>query len=225
MSFSIADRWSHMVLLGVACGMLLGCGGNAPGPEPKPEATSEAEPNKQGQPQDKQEEKVEYVLPDIAGLPEVGAGLPPLDDGRIVISGPEKWVRAPRNDAVYLAMWRGSMKSRYPRLLVRVAEADEIKQLKPEYADEFTQNLAKELEKDVISTAIGDRTWCYYEYKARAASGTPLDVAVLLTVFDGRQYEVELSCVRGTLNEFKPLAFAVAKSIELKPAEAESPAP
>ena len=186
---------------------LSGCAGESPAPEAKQQpAATQSTPAKQ---------RVTLDVPET--LPKLDRKLPPLDEGRVVITGPADWNTAPRSDK-YLAMFQESNTQQYPQVIVRASSASGASDLTDENVEKMRQEVAQLLatpdeSPEVLRIDLGKRPGLYYK-KTVKAGGVLLDQAFLYTILDGRKYEVELRTPKGSEGNYRPYLIAVARGLE-----------
>jgi hypothetical protein len=192
-----------VAFLGVAC---CGCG-------PRPTGTPTSQVGRQ-------EEQILQRTPTV----ELGAYLPPLDDGRVEIAPPDGWGVLPR-DSAYLTRFFKENRSGLPRIDVRV-EADRYGDLgtaTDQSVEEFAQQVAAELEAEgtkplepVLPMLLGDVPCARYVVATKLRMGDRVIAAErqrLLVLRDGRLYTVDLLVLAQTLKKDRDAAYAVVAGL------------
>lgn len=165
--------------------------------------------------------KIEIV--DASRLPVVDSPAPPLDEGRLELSLPADWRRAPRSKD-YLIKVQRSRQANFPVLIVTVEPAEDLPDITRENAVEFAAQIQAKLDAElgpqglalaepVRPVAIGDLTAIEYVRKAKSTAGS-IERLFIVTAARGRRYVVELRTLQGNLAEFRPWARAVAASMK-----------
>lgn len=202
-----------VVLITIAIAILsagfAGCGEAPPGAKPVDAPAKRAE--KPG---------IKQAAPDQ--IAEPGDPLPPLDKGRLQLSGPKDWVAAPR-EKKYLAQFITRPGISYPRIMVNAEAADGEADLTAENVAALAKRLKRSLEDDsekvsasIQSPAplqIGDRYWVEHVRRAHAKD-KPLERLLLVTIAGGRKYTVELRAYVGLAAAHRSEALSVAASMQ-----------
>jgi hypothetical protein len=161
---------------------------------------------------------------DVDSLPAVDGAVPPLDDGRLRLSLPGDWYRLPRSKQ-FLVAAQLSRQAKYPSISIHVEPttgaddmspddwtADDLKIRAAEVQMELDQEQAK-LAEPARPIRIGPFVGVQYA-KGAKVDKLPLERLFLVTVAGGRRYTLELRAVHGELHKFRPLAQAVAASMQ-----------
>jgi hypothetical protein len=164
-------------------------------------------------------------------LPTVGDALPPLDDGRIEIAGPQGWRTLPRNSREYLVGFVPGQASQLPRIVVTVKDPpagledtteDNAHQLAESLDAGQRSNAKLVVPEHCLPIILGDRTFVRHVRLARM-DGDPVVIQSLQTVAGGRLYSVELICAvnaadgreyASSLKEHRDQGYAVAANMK-----------
>ena len=161
-----------------------------------------------------------------AELPKLADPLPPLDEGRVEVAGPEGW-SLPARDSKWLARFQLQPGDPYPTIFVnqpqeRPTQADVTPENAAEFARQVQARLKQELEPqgltvpEVKPLVIGDFAGAEYERQATVKSkNLQLERLYLVTVQGGREYTIELHTLFGTLRQFRNYALAVAEGMKI----------
>jgi hypothetical protein len=135
-------------------------------------------------------------------LPAVGDPLPPLDDGRVEIAGPEGWRPLLRNSK-YLAAFIKEGGRQLPRIVATVGDppADVLDDTAEDNAHVLAEVLDAGLRQDdtkvvpehCVPIILGERTFVRH-VRLATMGGDPVVIQSLQTVAGGRLYTVELIC-------------------------------
>jgi len=220
---------SPSLIVRSACGslfvlILLGCGGSPPSKTAsnKSPASATTPASTSGTAEGKKEP--EKLTVNVKDLPEPGEPVPPLDGDRVQLRSPAKWVRQPRNDEQYLAMFKLSNATHYPQILLLPAKQTdaEPQTWTRENMEEIAASLAAEKETQTAIVELGDHPWIYYRSVAKTGQ-TRLDLSTLITQVAGRRYELQLRCVRYTREDYEPFLLAVAKHTQMTASPVAAP--
>lgn len=217
---------------GIVAGVLalaVGCGGSSqPAPKGKPTAGKRPAARQATPP---------IATVDVAKLPKLTGGLPPLDDGRFKIDTPDGWRIAPRHKDYLIRLQLSG--ATYPLILIQSAPSPDLARITRKNLGEFAARrqaaLDKELggqgvelAKEVTPIQVGDFLGVEYQRRAHTEKVT-LDRLFLVTVAEGRLYTLEMRALAGTLRALRPEFLAMAASIktssagEAAPSAAEAP--
>jgi hypothetical protein len=135
-------------------------------------------------------------------LPAVADYLPPLDDGRIEIAGPEDWNTLPRNSKSLAGFVKGKP-SELPRIVVTAGDPPAAKpaDTTEDNADMLATLLEGQLRKDpkkvvpelCLPIVLGKHVFIRH-VRLASLGGDPAVIQSLQTVRGGRLYTVELIC-------------------------------
>jgi hypothetical protein len=164
-------------------------------------------------------------------LPVVDDYLPPLDDGRIEIAGPEGWNPLPRSSK-YLAGFVKGRASDLPRIVVTVGDppAAKLADTNEKNADMLAALLSAELRKDTtkrvpercLPIVLGQHVFIRH-VRLASLGGDPAVIQSLQTVRSGKLYTVELFCnvdaadgreYRKSLTDERDNGYAVAANLK-----------
>lgn len=204
----------------LACLLTLaaGCGGDGESPE-RPSAVDQG-------PAGTPVVSDEVVEVEAEGLP-IGEYLPPLDGGRIELAQPAGWKRFPRK-AEYVARFYEEFASSLPRVLVTASDAATTEAATRENLPQLLEQVRQEVgQKESLLEAplpmvIGGRPCVRYVLKV-TYHNAPAERQVLVTVLNGRRYEIDLQIKADTIQQYKTAGYAVAAS--LRPLDAPPAAP
>ncbi len=138
----------------------------------------------------------------VSELPAVSESLPPLDDGRIEIAGPESWNPLSRSSK-YLTGFVEGKASELPRIVVTADEppAPNLGDTTEENAKVLATLLDAQLRKDrakriperCLPIVLGETTFIRH-VRLASLGGDPAVIQSLQTIRGGRMYTVELIC-------------------------------
>jgi hypothetical protein len=176
-----------LVAFVLAAGSLAGCnrGGTASAPAAGPATEQEAGIKRRSS----------------LDLPALAEYLPPVDDGKLEIAGPEGWILLP-GTSKYLASWAPDKEHAYPRISVAADDSPlpVLGDLTEENAAQFVQILDEPYKKKRASLpepakpiALGE-TLFIRQVRLVSVAKKKLALQWLGTVRGGRLYTVELFC-------------------------------
>ncbi|MCI0361534.1 MAG: hypothetical protein L0211_23875 [Planctomycetaceae bacterium] len=173
-------------------------------------------------------------------LPAVSEYLPPLDDGKVEVAGPEGWIQLP-NTSNHLVAFAPAKDKAYPRINVTAADSplpvlgDLTEENLDQFATVFDEPYKKKqsvLPEPARPIVLGGTP--YIRQVRRVLIGKKkLVLQWLATVRSGRMYTVELFCevdpanpeeYAKALKEARDHAYAVAAHLAPVAAASESPA-
>lgn len=137
----------------------------------------------------------EKALPPLADEP-----LPPLDQGRVVLTLPKDWKMQSRSNQ-YLVLLLKSNDRQYPRIMVTAEDGPE-EGFTPQNIDAQREALqadpkhSKSRQGPVRVCKMGGRPGLYYRSKAETSTGTKVDLVTFIGAVDGRRYEIQLRAIR-----------------------------
>lgn len=166
-------------------------------------------------------------------IAKAGNPLPPLDKGRLQLSGPKGWVAAPR-DKKFVAQFLPRPGAAYPRIMVTAEPAPGTDDLTAKNVAAFAKILrtAQDIAAEDGDSAslqaptplkVGDRYWVESIRRAHTKS-TPLERLLLVTVAGGRKYTLELRAYVGLIAAHRPETLAVAASLQTTATDADQSA-
>lgn len=222
-----------MIRLALASAILLavaGCSGT--GGEPAPSTDSQFSTTAKG---------LEYKVYETKNLPKVSLALPPLDEGRIEVTGPAKWKVLSRSSSYLVGFYRITADS--PPLIQMTVDSEKwtdtaVKTATLDNLDDFVAAMEKlvaselaegaELQETIVPLILGDRPWARYVRGARfkvKGNLTAGDRQFLRTVVDGRIYTIELQVFKGKILDYRDDAYAVAANMKFTPGGEAAPNP
>jgi len=163
-------------------------------------------------------------------LPEVDTALGPLDEGRVMVAPLSGWF-IPSRDSRYVIRFRLAPDIAYPTIVVTAADYESIFDLSPENVEQFAAQVNDEIAQrgesaglvaPVAPILIDQCPAVSYQRRGKSRKQI-VERYFLETVAGGRRYTVELRALRGTLEKFRPFAWAVVHGMEFL--ETEGPAP
>lgn len=210
-----------LCLGGLLVGLYGGCSGPAPPAASPPRHSQEGERRRQSEPLN----MVRVAAPQQVKLAEERLS---LDGGRVSVAPPAGWYLPPR-DRRWLLRAQFDRRHAYPALLLYVQEDAEAEPLTPgthaaEAAARLARRLAAEDEQQdpAASTLIQIGGFVGVEQvRAARAGSVRLERLLLVTTQPGRRYTLELRTLRGTLRDFRPVAYALAAALEFRQAAAD----
>jgi hypothetical protein len=198
-----------------AC-LVVGCGGGSDANQPGPSSPAKKGPK----------------VVKVADLPELEDYLPPLDDGRVEVAGPEGWHPMSRKEE-FVARFApdGGSGAAPPRVLVtaEAAPGGSPTDVTAKNVDKFEAYIGpvlkaelggkKDIREPVRMLIIGDRPWARY-VRIGSLRGAAVERQFLKTVANGRIYTVELQVFRGNLLEYRDAAYAIAAGMKFHKVDA-----
>ena len=181
-------RW---IVASAASLAMAGCGG-----------VGESKPD-EGKPEVHSKSSAELKRYAASELPSVEEPLPPLDDGRVLLSPPSGWRLLPRDPKYLVRLVKGTDNNSLPRITVAAEEAPEKF---PDVSEDSAASFAAEIEK--LSTAVagrkvleperpivvGELVWSRHVRQLRTRGGSGVAaVQSLTTARKGRLYTIELT--------------------------------
>jgi hypothetical protein len=174
-------------------------------------------------------------------LPAVGEYLPPLDDGKVEVAPPERWIQLP-NTSSHLVAFAPSKDKAYPRINVTAGDSPlpVLGDLTEENLDQFVTVFDEPYKKKRASLPEPTRpvvlggTPYIRQVRFVSINKKKLVQQWLATVQKGRMYTVELFCevdpanpddYAQPLKEARDHAYAVAAHLAPVGAASETPAP
>jgi hypothetical protein len=183
----------RLIFISLACSLscLAGCPSSSATKPAAGGATGAAEVSESG-----------YKRRTAAELPAVTDYLPPLDDGRIEIAGPDGWNTLQRSSK-YLAGFVKGKASELPRIVVTASDPPtaNLPDTTEQNADGLATVLDSQLHKDTrkivpehcLPIVLGDHTYVRH-VRLASLGGDPAVIQSLQTIRGGRMYTVELIC-------------------------------
>ena len=164
----------------------------------------------------------------IGDLPAVEFNLPEVDDGRLRIATPATWKSGSRrSDMLVWFFYRD--RNGLPRLVVRARDAaDEFRNVSSDNIEAYAAATSKQLESEpallepVKAMTIGDYPCLRYVLAGKTDKGATVDRQILLITRNGREYEIELQVLSGTIHQFKTAAYAVMAHLKFQDAAGAS---
>jgi hypothetical protein len=219
----LAFRRFGMILVMVL--PLAGCGGGGGGPA-TPDASAPA------------------VKSVAANRLEWGDPLPPLDDGRVILSAPKDWAVLPRRRGYLTQFYRDKTQQvRVPRIWVTVEESTlpEIRTVDADNLEQFAQLVAQRLKDNgtklvepVRPMMIGDTPCARYVLLTTFSSTErgqtqklTAERQILEVLAGGRLYTIDLHVPPRKMLDYRDAGYAVAASMsfpKLNDPAAEAPA-
>ncbi len=164
---------------------------------------------------------------ELGELPELGALIGPLDDGRVKVAPPKGW-RVPSRKAGLVIYFKESERLTYPRIHVTAADCENIINVSKDNVQEFARQVAAELNatadeqqrkvskltEPVRPVEVGRFFGVTHARRGKDKNQRVVQRVFVETVLDGRRYTVELQALKGTLRKYRPHLHAVAGGIE-----------
>jgi hypothetical protein len=203
---------ASMICLGsLAACVITGCGGD--GTDGDQPATNEPA-------------KAQIKTIDVSTLPEANVFMPPLDEGRVELTGPDGWTPMVQREAYLAGFYPKGTGAGPPRVLIKADDAPagsptevtaaEVGKFEAYIMPILKQELAgrKDVREPPRVLVIGDRPWARY-VMGRSYKSMPMDEQVLKTVANGRIYRIELTVAHqpGRI-EFRDHAYAIAAGMK-----------
>jgi hypothetical protein len=175
-------------------------------------------------------------------LPKLGEPLPPLDDGRVLVAPPAKWIRLP-NSAKYLCRFQKTDQEPYPRIIVTVENFEPVFNASAQNLGDYLKHVKADLDEEArrkqaegkgdgkpkllepVDTFVVDGRFYGVRYarRARTSEGDIFEQYYVETVKGGRRYVLELRDLDTTAARLKPFLYAVAVGLKF-PKDAEAAA-
>jgi hypothetical protein len=156
----------------------------------------------------------------VSELPAVADYLPPLDEGRIEIAGPEGWNPLPRSSKFLAGFVKGKA-SDLPRIVITASDppAAKLADTNEKNADTLAALLNADLRKDTtkrvpercLPIVLGQHMFVRH-VRLASLGGDPAVIQSLQTVRGGRLYTVELFCQ--SLTDERDNGYAVAANLK-----------
>lgn len=164
----------------------------------------------------------------IGDLPAVEFNLPEVDEGRLRIPTPATWKSGSRrSDMLVWFFYRD--RNGLPRLVVRARDAaDEFRTVSADNIEAYASATGKRLESEpallepVKVMTLGDHSCLRYVLAGKTDKGATVDRQILLITRNGREYEIELQVLSGTIHQFKTAAYAVMANMKFQDAAGAS---
>lgn len=195
----------------LTCLLLAGCGG-----------TEDPVPTGDNSSADTTSTAVKHI--DAAKLSQLGDYLPPLDDGRVEIAPPARWI--PRTKSKdFLCAFSKDKGAQVPSIVVKVASpttGEAFNEVTAENVAEFAVALkaelasgssAKTILEQPLPMLIGRMPVARY-VKAAEINNLPAEVQVLSTIHDGRMYTIELRVRPEEIKRYRDDGYAVAAGLK-----------
>lgn len=172
---------------------------------------------------------LKYYAPDK--LPAVDYNLPPQDGGRLEVPTPKGWMAGSRQGGVLVWFYEKD-RSGLPRIVItgEPCKREGLTSVTKANVMDFAKSVAAELEEKEQEVQevpralmLGEHAWVRYLMLGKFKN-TPVDRQILRTVFDGREYAVELQVIRETVMQHRDSAYAIAAGIKFHPAGTAAPA-
>ena len=149
------------------------------------------------------------------GLPALAPPMPVQDEGRIIIAGPEDWIRASRSRK-YLARFFRTRDSEMPYIIMFLDENDDLpfRTVTTANLEEFSDAMRATVNDSVEQVKpmiIGDRPVVRYVSPGDLRDGTRIERVTLVTLVDGRLYRLELRILPGedAIRFYQPKLYAM----------------
>ena len=159
----------------------------------------------------------------LAKLPKTGNLSPRLDDGFLEVPIPDGWHVPPKNNK-WLFRMQSSPTATYPTIIITggrnadVGPDGKLVEFKRDAVGPYASSLQKHLQKttnakNFIRTAeplrLGKRYVVHYADRVKSGDSL-LDRLFVIVIRGGRKYTVEMRALRGALDEYSPIVYAVA---------------
>ena len=189
-------------------------------------------PDMSAQGDDRGEIPRNYAWEDLEA--ELDDYLPPvLDEGRVRIAPPKRWLKAPRSKEYLARFWINRVT--LPRITVTAAEAefDEPATVEPDNVAEFVELVSDSIPEDersrilkpAATIILGDRPCVHYVIQSkptrfqRSGPATKYEQHVLKTLHAGRLYTVTLDAFGSTVSQYRDKACAVMAGLQFVDAD------
>ena len=169
----------------------------------------------------------EKVVVDTKGLPKLGPHIGPLDEGRVEVAPPRGW-HVPGRRSEFLIRFQTNQTSTYPTIIVTAEDFEEVLDVSKKNAAEFVRALKEAgADKNVAPIQIGSFAGATHRRKNKVDydfKEITVDQLFVETVIAGRKYAFELRTREGTVEQYAPHLYAVARGIKpLKAPGREAP--
>ena len=169
----------------------------------------------------------EKVVVDTKGLPKLGPYIGPLDEGRVEVAPPRGW-HVPGRRSEFLIRFQTNQTSTYPTIIVKAEDCEEVLDVSKKNAAEFVRALKEAgADKNVAPIQIGSFAGATHRRKNKVDydfKEITVDQLFVETVIAGRKYAFELRTREGTVEQYAPHLYAVARGIKpLKAPGREAP--
>ncbi|MEZ6114642.1 MAG: hypothetical protein R3C99_27065 [Pirellulaceae bacterium] len=160
---------------------------------------------------------------DVGTLPPVDEYLGvALDGGRLEIAPPSGWERGTRSQK-YLAAFFRAKATQVPRIVITADESPyPVATVTEANVAEFAREVQKHLEQTVpgkiieppLPMMIGPNPFARYVLLSGQYNNVPIERQMLVTVFDGRLYELDLTVFENRIKESRDFSYAVAAAFK-----------
>jgi hypothetical protein len=169
------------------------------------------------------------IAVELSALPALGDQLPPLDDGRIEVSAPDRWY-LPSRSSEYIVCFMQSRRASHPVIYITAEDYEPAFNVSEGTVGAFAQQRAaalqaagKTLSKEVTPLRIGPHWGVAYMSRGKSGNNT-VELMFFETVVEGRKFTYEMRLLSGTLDTFRPQFFAVIGRTNFTKAGATAPA-
>jgi len=147
--------------------------------------------------------------------------VPGLDGGRVEVTPPLGWHRAPRDADRWLIRFNREADSAYPTIMVNVEQYEDVLNVTDDNLAEFAKQIAAAMEgtkfsQEIEPIVIGDFRGITYQRRARVPydyDKIVVDRVFVETVVDSRKYKLELLAKDGTWQRSEPHLHAMAAGL------------
>lgn len=164
------------------------------------------------------------VTIDPKTLPELGAHIGPLDDGRVEVAPPADWHVPPRNSK-FVIRFQEEVDNTYPTVLIKAEDFRGGPDLSEKNIVDYARQIREQLKTQTTSNAwetvrpikIGSLIGVTYQRMGKAKSGFKeivLERLIVETIHNKRKYDIELRTRTGTMEEYQPYLYAIAAGMK-----------
>lgn len=161
--------------------------------------------------------KSSYALSD---LPQAEFNLPEVDEGRVRIPTPATWRSGSRRSDLLVWFYYRD-RNGMPRILVRARDAaSEFRNTTADNIEAYAAATMARLESEpallepVKVMTLGEQPCLRYVLAGRTEQGAAIDRQFLLVTHQGREYEIEMQVLGGTIHQFKTAAYTVMAQLK-----------